>query len=56
LKTENSERTFPELSKAWSKSLYTITHILRDTLESLTDVEKPNVINTGIFNSAYFEH
>jgi uncharacterized circularly permuted ATP-grasp superfamily protein len=59
---ENREilkRTFPELFKKLEvKPVYNCTHILRDTLESLTDVEKPNIVvlTPGIYNSAYFEH
>lgn len=59
---ENREilkRTFPEsFEKLDVKPVYNYTHILRDTLESLTDVEKPTVVvlTPGIFNSAYFEH
>lgn len=59
---ENREilkRTFPELFKKLEvKPVYNYTHILRDTLESLTDVEKPTVVvlTPGIYNSAYFEH
>lgn len=59
---ENREilkRTFPELfEKLDVKPVYNYTHILRDTLESLTDVENPNIVvlTPGIYNSAYFEH
>lgn len=59
---ENREilkRTFPELfEKLDVKPVYNYTHILRDTLESLTTVEKPNVVvlTPGTYNSAYFEH
>ncbi|TVZ59693.1 putative circularly permuted ATP-grasp superfamily protein [Flavobacteriaceae bacterium MAR_2010_105] len=59
---ENREilkRTFPELfEKLNVKPVYNYTHILRDTLESLTTVEKPNIVvlTPGIYNSAYFEH
>ncbi|AIY14576.1 circularly permuted type 2 ATP-grasp protein [Cellulophaga baltica] len=59
---ENREilkRTFPELfEKLGVKSVYDYTHILRDTLESLTDAENPTVVvlTPGIYNSAYFEH
>ena len=59
---ENREilkRTFPELfEKLGVKPVYNYTHILRDTLEYLTDVDKPVVVvlTPGIFNSAYFEH
>ncbi|MDP5229681.1 MAG: circularly permuted type 2 ATP-grasp protein [Cellulophaga sp.] len=59
---ENREilkRTFPELfEKLDVKPVYNYTHILRDTLESLTDIEKPTVVvlTPGTFNAAYFEH
>ncbi|MGC1474086.1 MAG: circularly permuted type 2 ATP-grasp protein [Psychroserpens sp.] len=59
---ENREilkRTFPELFERLDvKPVYNYTHILRDTLESLTTVEKPNVVvlTPGTYNSAYFEH
>lgn len=59
---ENREilkRTFPELfEKLNVKPVYDYTHILRDTLESLTDVEQPTIVvlTPGIYNSAYFEH
>ncbi len=59
---ENREilkRTFPELfEKLDVKPVYNYTHILRDTLEFLTDAEKPNIVvlTPGIYNSAYFEH
>jgi uncharacterized circularly permuted ATP-grasp superfamily protein len=57
---ENREilKRFPELFKKLEvKPVYNYTHILRDTLESLTDVEKPILsFNSGIYNSAYFEH
>ena len=57
---ENREilkRTFPELfEKLGVKPVYNYTHILRDTLESLTEVEKPTIVvlTPGIFNSGYF--
>ncbi|MFL1895240.1 circularly permuted type 2 ATP-grasp protein [Aquimarina sp. 2-A2] len=59
---ENREilkRTFPELfEKLNVKPVYNYTHILRDTLESLTEVEKPTIVvlTPGTYNSAYFEH
>ncbi|QXP54588.1 circularly permuted type 2 ATP-grasp protein [Cellulophaga sp. HaHa_2_95] len=59
---ENREilkRTFPELfEKLGVKPVYDYTHILRDSLESLTDAENPTVVvlTPGIYNSAYFEH
>lgn len=59
---ENREilkRTFPELFEELDvKPVYNYTHILRDTLESLTEVDKPTiaVLTPGIYNSAYFEH
>lgn len=59
---ENREilkKTFPELFEFLDvKPVYNYTHILRDTLETLVDVEKPTVVvlTPGIFNSAYFEH
>lgn len=59
---ENREilkRTFPELFEQLGvKPVYNYTHILRDTLEHLTDVEQPTiaVLTPGIYNSAYFEH
>ncbi len=59
---ENREilkRTFPELfEKLNVKPVYDYTHTLRDTLEYLTDVEKPRVVvlTPGTYNSAYFEH
>lgn len=59
---ENREilkRTFPEIfEKINVKPVYNYTHILRDTLESLTNIEKPTVVvlTPGIYNSAYFEH
>ncbi len=59
---ENREilkRTFPELfEKLHVKPVYNYTHILRDTLESLTQVEKANIVvlTPGTYNSAYFEH
>ncbi|WP_407557799.1 circularly permuted type 2 ATP-grasp protein [Winogradskyella sp. 4-2091] len=59
---ENREilkRTFPELfEKLDVKPVYNYTHILRDTLESLTDKDQPTVVvlTPGTYNSAYFEH
>ena len=59
---ENREilkKTFPELFETLGvKPVYNYTHILRDTLEHLTDVENPTVVvlTPGTFNSAYFEH
>lgn len=59
---ENREilkRTFPELfEKLHVKPVYNYTHILRDTLESLTQVKNANIVvlTPGIYNSAYFEH
>ena len=59
---ENREilkKTFPELfENIGVKPVHNYTHTLRDTLEYLTDVEKPNVVvlTPGIYNSAYFEH
>ncbi|NRD23622.1 circularly permuted type 2 ATP-grasp protein [Winogradskyella litoriviva] len=59
---ENREilkRTFPELfEKLDVKPVYNYTHTLRDTLESLVDIDKPTVVvmTPGIYNSAYFEH
>ena len=59
---ENREilkRTFPELfEKLDVKPVYNYTHVLRDTLEHLSDKEKPMVVvlTPGIYNSAYFEH
>jgi len=59
---ENREilkRTFPELfEKLHVKPVYDYTHILRDTLEYLTEAEKPTVVvlTPGTYNSAYFEH
>ncbi|WP_179353876.1 circularly permuted type 2 ATP-grasp protein [Winogradskyella vidalii] len=59
---ENREilkRTFPELfEKLDVKPVYNYTHILRDTLESLSDIENPTVavLTPGTYNSAYFEH
>ncbi|WP_178988560.1 circularly permuted type 2 ATP-grasp protein [Winogradskyella schleiferi] len=59
---ENREilkRTFPELfEKLDVKPVYNYTHTLRDTLESLVDIDKPTVavMTPGIYNSAYFEH
>jgi len=59
---ENREilkRTFPELFESLDvKPVYNYTHILRDTLESLTEVDQPTiaVLTPGIYNSAYFEH
>lgn len=59
---ENREilkRTFPEIfEKLQVRPVNNYTHILRDTLESLSDREKPTVavLTPGIFNSAYFEH
>jgi uncharacterized circularly permuted ATP-grasp superfamily protein len=59
---ENREilkKTFPELfEKLDVKPVYNYTHILRDTFESLTDIEKPTIVvlTPGIYNSAYFEH
>ncbi|RZS93804.1 circularly permuted type 2 ATP-grasp protein [Aquimarina brevivitae] len=59
---ENREilkRTFPELFEQLDvKPVYDYTHVLRDTLESLSEKEKPTVVvlTPGIYNSAYFEH
>lgn len=59
---ENREilkRTFPELfEKLDVKPVYNYTHILRDTLEYLTEVENANIVvlTPGTYNSAYFEH
>ncbi|MBU2929317.1 circularly permuted type 2 ATP-grasp protein [Winogradskyella psychrotolerans] len=59
---ENREilkRTFPELFEQLDvKPVYNYTHTLRDTLESLVDIDKPTVVvmTPGIYNSAYFEH
>ena len=59
---ENREilkRTFPELfERLHVKPVYDYTHTLRDTLEYLTDAEKPTVVvlTPGTYNSAYFEH
>lgn len=59
---ENREilkRTFPEIfEKLQVRPVNNYTHILRDTLESLSDREKPTVavLTPDIFNSAYFEH
>ncbi|WP_179375689.1 circularly permuted type 2 ATP-grasp protein [Winogradskyella wichelsiae] len=59
---ENREilkRTFPELfEKLDVKPVYNYTHILRDTLESLSEVDNPTVVvlTPGTYNSAYFEH
>jgi uncharacterized circularly permuted ATP-grasp superfamily protein len=58
---ENREilkRTFPELFKKLETKSVQLHPYLRDTLESLTDVEKPNIVvlTPGIYNSAYFEH
>lgn len=59
---ENREilkRTFPELfEKLGVKPVYNYTHILRDTLEHLSDAENPTVVvlTPGTYNSAYFEH
>ena len=59
---ENREilkKTFPELfEKLNVKPVYDYTHTLRDTLEYLTDIEKPTVVvlTPGTYNSAYFEH
>ncbi|WP_179007227.1 circularly permuted type 2 ATP-grasp protein [Winogradskyella forsetii] len=59
---ENREilkRTFPELfEKLDVKPVYNYTHTLRDTLESLVDIDKPTVavMTPGMYNSAYFEH
>ena len=59
---ENREilkRTFPELfEKLEVKPVYNYTHILRDTLEYMTEVENPNIVvlTPGTYNSAYFEH
>lgn len=59
---ENREilkRTFPELfAKLDVRPVNNYTHILRDTLESLSEVEKPTVavLTPGTYNSAYFEH
>ncbi|WP_179334923.1 circularly permuted type 2 ATP-grasp protein [Winogradskyella costae] len=59
---ENREilkRTFPELFEQLDvKPVYNYTHTLRDTLESLVDIDKPTVVvmTPGMYNSAYFEH
>ncbi|OZV68468.1 circularly permuted type 2 ATP-grasp protein [Winogradskyella aurantia] len=59
---ENREilkRTFPELfEKLDVRPVYNYTHILRDSLEFLTEIDNPNVVvlTPGIYNSAYFEH
>ncbi|MUU77049.1 circularly permuted type 2 ATP-grasp protein [Winogradskyella endarachnes] len=59
---ENREilkRTFPELfAKLDVRPVNNYTHILRDTLESLSKVERPTVavLTPGTYNSAYFEH
>ncbi len=59
---ENREilkRTFPEVFETLGvRPVNNYTHILRDTLESLCEAEKPTVVvlTPGSFNSAYFEH
>lgn len=59
---ENREilkRTFPELfDQLGVKPVYDYTHTLRDTLEYLSDEEKPIVVvlTPGVYNAAYFEH
>lgn len=59
---ENREilkRTFPEVfEQLHVKPVYNYTHILRDTLESLTKVDQPTiaVLTPGTYNAAYFEH
>ena len=59
---ENREilkRTFPELFEQLGvKPVYDYTHTLRDTLEYLSDKEKPVVVvlTPGVYNAAYFEH
>ncbi|HDZ06725.1 hypothetical protein LCGC14_0292820 [marine sediment metagenome] len=59
---ENREilkRTFPEMfEQLHVRPVHDYSHYLRDMLESLTEVEKPNIVvmTPGIFNSAYFEH
>lgn len=59
---ENREilkRTFPEMfEKLKVRPVHDYSHYLRDMLESLTKVEKPNIVvlTPGIYNSAYFEH
>ena len=59
---ENREilkRTFPELfEKLDVRPVNNYTHILRDTLESLSEVDNPTVVvlTPGTYNSAYFEH
>jgi uncharacterized circularly permuted ATP-grasp superfamily protein len=55
---ENREilkRTFLNYSKTRVKPVYNYTHFKRYT-GILTEVEKPTIVLTGIFNSAYFEH
>lgn len=59
---ENREilkRTFPEMfEKLHVRPVHDYSHYLRDMLESLTTVDKPNIVvlTPGIYNSAYFEH
>ncbi|WP_446050901.1 circularly permuted type 2 ATP-grasp protein [Zobellia laminariae] len=59
---ENREilkRTFPELFEQLGvKPVYDYTHTLRDTLEYLSEKEKPVVVvlTPGVYNAAYFEH
>ncbi len=59
---ENREilkRTFPELFESLNvRPVYNYSHLLRDMLESLTDLQHPTIalMTPGIYNSAYFEH
>jgi uncharacterized circularly permuted ATP-grasp superfamily protein len=54
LKTERSLKELFLNSKTRVKPVYNYTHFKR-YIRILT-VEKPTIVLTGIFNSAYFEH